>query len=307
MSFRRTVLIIFAALAALVATLIVSVLIVRHQVQSTISAYSLIRAAQAAEQVGDLRQAVDLYGQSLQSPNSFREERGYVLQLRAKLLERLAQFDEAEADWSARLEIMPSTPAHYGDRGRFYLRRGAYDKALTDFAAAKALDRNKASYLVGEAEVFTARGEHRAAVERYTAALALEPANGGIRLARADAESRAGLYAEARDDYGEIIARHEAAAPDKKLKASEVVPVYMTRGLASLRLGDYPRAIADFDQVLVMAPKSADALRWRGDAYERSGDRARALGDYRAALALNYKDDDAAARVLRAMEGRPFR
>ena len=227
-----------------------------------------------------------------------------MLEKRASALERLERFDEAEADWSARLEIKPLTPAYYRDRGAFYLRRKAYDKALADFAAGRDLDRNKTGYLVGEAQVFTARGEHRAAVERYTAALALDPANGSIRLERADAESRAGLYAEARDDYGRVIARHEAAPPDKKPKASEIAPVHMARGLASLQLGDYPRAIADFDQVLVMAPRSADALRWRGDAYERSGDRARALWDYRAALALDPRDDDAAARVLKAMEGR---
>lgn len=304
MPFRRTVLIIVATVAALVATVCLAVLIERHEARTAAAGAKLLMEARTAEEAGDLARAVDLYGEGLQSADIDWNEHGYVLGRRASALERLARFDEAEADWNARLAITPLTPTYYLDRGAFYARRGAYDRALADFAAGRRLEGNKPGYLVGEAEVFTARGEHRAAVERYTAALALDPASSSIRLARADAESRAGLFAAARDDYGTIIARHETATPDKKLKAAEIAPVYMTRGLASLRLADYPRAIADFDQVLVLAPKSADALRWRGDAYERSGDRARALGDYRDALALDPKDDDAAARVLRAMEGR---
>jgi tetratricopeptide (TPR) repeat protein len=307
MRLRRGVVIIGITLVALAATLLLSIKLVRYVARIEERGFWLVAEGHAAEEAGDLERAVDLYGQGLRERGLDPDGRGLALRDRARDLERLRRFDEAEADWSARLEIKPLVPEYYADRGLFYLRRSAYDKALADFAAGKDIDRKKARYLLGEAQVFAARGEHHAAVDRYTAVLALDAANMRVRLDRADAEFRAGLYAEARDDYGKIIARHDVAPPDRKRKASEIAPIYMTRGLASLRLGDYPRAIADFDQVLVMAPKSADALRWRGDAYERSGARARALGDYRDALALNPRDDDAAARVLRTMEGRASR
>ena len=52
-----------------------------------------------------------------------------------------------------------------------------------------------------------------------------------------------------------------------------------------------------------MAPGSADALRWRSSAYD---DRATAPArcGIAARRSRSTQDDDAAARVLKAMEGR---
>jgi tetratricopeptide (TPR) repeat protein len=264
----------------------------------------LTHEAEVAERAGNDQKAADLYTQALDDKTVDSMLRVIVLGDRAKAFERLRQYDKAEADLTARLSIEPTFAIHYADRGYFYLRRASYDKALVDFAAGASRDRNEAIYSLGEGRVFSARGEHRVAIEHYTAAIDADPALIEAHLERGSAYNYAAMYAEARADYDQAIALHEAAGETKKISPRAIGLGYLGRGYAALHLGDGRRAIEDFDRVLAVVPKSANALKWRGSAFEATGDRERALADYRAAFAL-APDDARLAEQITELERHP--
>jgi tetratricopeptide (TPR) repeat protein len=65
------------------------------------------------------------------------------------------------------------------------------------------------------------------------------------------------------------------------------------RGLASLRKGDYARAIADADQAIELNPKYTAAYATRGEAYEANNDPNHAIADFDQALKLDPSLADA--------------
>ena len=62
---------------------------------------------------------------------------------------------------------------------------------------------------------------------------------------------------------------------------------YNNRGHAYNILGQYTRAIADYDQALRLAPNDAIAYNGRGFTYHKFGQFSRAIEDYNRALQLN--------------------
>ncbi len=68
------------------------------------------------------------------------------------------------------------------------------------------------------------------------------------------------------------------------IQARPTAEAWHHRGLAYAALGEYRKAIADFDQAIAMDPKSAALRVNRGNAYRDSGELDKALRDYNAAL-----------------------
>jgi len=70
-----------------------------------------------------------------------------------------------------------------------------------------------------------------------------------------------------------------------------VAALYVGRGLALSKEGQYDRAIADYDRAIEIAEKIVLPLAYnaRGNAYSRKGDNERAIADYDQAIRLNPK------------------
>jgi tetratricopeptide (TPR) repeat protein len=62
---------------------------------------------------------------------------------------------------------------------------------------------------------------------------------------------------------------------------------YNNRGNTYIELGEYSRAIEDFDQAVRLVPNNAIPYTGRGDAYGELGQRARAIEDYDKAVQLD--------------------
>ena len=56
------------------------------------------------------------------------------------------------------------------------------------------------------------------------------------------------------------------------------------RGLAYYRLGEYRKAISDYDRAIELKRYQADAYYSRGDAYRELGDYQQAIADYTASI-----------------------
>ena len=81
----------------------------------------------------------------------------------------------------------------------------------------------------------------------------------------------------------------------------------ITRGQAHYESGEAEKAITDFDAVLQLDPKNAEALRSRGRAYYNKDQSEKALTDLNEAIRLDPKDSESlVARGLGVLRtGRP--
>ena len=75
-------------------------------------------------------------------------------------------------------------------------------------------------------------------------------------------------------------------------KAVDNAPMFSNRGLVRLRLGNYDKAIADYDAALRLRPGAGEALFGRGIAELRMGKDAEGRRDLAAALVSHPRIDE---------------
>ncbi len=85
----------------------------------------------------------------------------------------------------------------------------------------------------------------------------------------------------------QIIELIPEEAKDDKSKA------FHNRGNIYMSLGEYQKAINDYDQTIALDPKNDNALSSRGAAYFGLGEYQKSINDYDQAITLNPKDDNA--------------
>ena len=85
----------------------------------------------------------------------------------------------------------------------------------------------------------------------------------------------------------EEIAACTAWMQSGKLDDAETAKALFIRGYAYFGQKDFPRAIADFTQVIRLTPKDANAFMGRANAYITEGDFVRAIADYDDVIRLD--------------------
>jgi Flp pilus assembly protein TadD len=122
-------------------------------------------------------------------------------------------------------------------------------------------------------------GDTDLAISMYTAAAASEPSNTPLQIRCADALTRAGKIAQARQMLTDRL-KTDPGQPD------------LVRALALVDLvaGQPAQAIAGFDQLLAANPSDVRALVDRGVALDLQGQHAAAQAIYRQVLATQPND-----------------
>ena len=249
---------------------------------------ALHKRARQAERARDYQRAVDLYTEGLEDGSHGAEVRRNLLRQRAFAYEDLKQYDRAEADYNAALQIEPLDPDFYAKRGFYFSRRGRYDDALADFRRGNELVPTDGGFPFGEGEVYGKLGQHEKAAESYTEAIRRNSGITSYYRERGSAYNSLGKFKEAKADYDKALALgYPVPAPRETADAN------LGRGFASWRLGRYQDAIDDFTAVLKVVPRSSRAYAWRGAAYQSLGKRSEAVADYKAALAIDPKNESA--------------
>jgi tetratricopeptide (TPR) repeat protein len=203
-----------------------------------------------------------------------------LLKKRADTYETLEQFDRAESDHNARVEVRPLDPIVYCDRGYFYMRQSRYSDAARDFLTGSRLQPNDAVFNYGAGRALARMGAYDGSIEQYAEAIRLAPNDGLPRLSRAEALVELGRFDAAHADYDRALALGLRRESDRFF-------AYFGRGYDLVRLGDYDGAVRDMNAALQLRPGMVNALVWRGYARELLGQRASALDDYEAALRLS--------------------
>jgi tetratricopeptide (TPR) repeat protein len=249
---------------------------------------ALRKRARQAERARDYQRAVDLYTEGLEDGSHGAEVRRNLLRQRAFAYEDLKQYDRAEADYNAALQIEPLDPDFYAKRGFYFSRRGRYDDALADFRRGNELVPTDGGFPFGEGEVYGKLGQHEKAAESYTEAIRRNSRIASYYRERGSAYNYLDKFKEAKADYDKALALGYPVPAPRETADSNI-----GRGYASLHLGHYQDAIDDFDAALKILPRSSRTYAWRGWAYQSLGKRAEAVADYKVALAIDPKNESA--------------
>lgn len=235
----------------------------------------------------DLIRNADSGRQGAPKPETSTAQAGELRKLartRATTFEAMDEWDRAEAEYDALVDMQPVDPTAYIDRGYFHMRQGRFDAAMRDFIAGSRLAPGQSAFSFGAGRALARMGDHSAAIRQYDEALRLAPSDSTVMLSRAEAYEQIGMYAQARADFDRAIALGPRSETDRFF-------AYFGRGYANIRLGNDDAAVRDLDVALTMRPRMAYALVWRGYARERLGQRVQALSDYELALKANPDDN----------------
>ena len=183
--------------------------------------------------------------------------------------------DEEQGRLDLAIVLDRERPDPYLKRGRFYCDRGKWDKALADFTRAVQLDPDDTEALQQRGRAWVGKGDWEQALRDYTAALQVDLDQAVLAMSN-------GLDLASR---GQI--EPATTAGDRARHFQErLIGTYFLRGDAHLQRGDFAEAVADFTQVLRIAPANATAYTRRGEAHRLRGDLERAVADVGEALRL---------------------
>lgn len=232
---------------------------------------------QVRERQGRPTDATAAYSAALELDPDHRD----ALTRRATLWLQATDYAAAWTDYTALIRLQPSAEL-YETRGELDLRLGAPLAAAADFEAALSLQPAGVPTLtlvmqIGQAYL---QGEAPArAVPALTTAIslttALEP-----RIWLGESHLATGNYTAALHIYSSTV---QLATPP------ELGQVLTGRGRAHLKLGNYPEAVADFEEALDYArsvPEQAAILEWRSASYAALERYQEAIIDLTAAYSL---------------------
>jgi tetratricopeptide (TPR) repeat protein len=245
------------------------------------------RRAAAERDRGDLRSAIDDYGQAIAAAPG---NAVYHLH-RGETLLRAGQPQPAMSDIEEALRLQPQLTEALMVRAQFRIRNGNFAAGRADFAAAEASAPSRYELQLTEATAYAETGHYP---------LALEILNGWI-AAHPDDERRYDALIGRCLVRGMLNRELDAALQDcntARRRVSSNSALLFDRGIVELRLKQYDKAIADFNDTVKLQPRLARAFYARGLARAAKGDRAGADADIHAALDLEPR----VARVFRDVD-----
>jgi tetratricopeptide (TPR) repeat protein/predicted aspartyl protease len=204
-------------------------------------------------------------------------------------------FEHALADLTRALELEPTNADYIFLRGQIYLQKGDAEKALGDLNQTLALKPDQVRALMTRAELRIAANkptDARAdldAVDKFAAKQADIRYQLGFAYQRINVQPAAitqfDLWIPAHDEDARLVNARNGRCRARAILGQDLPSALKdcnfavshslkgsnsemldTRGLVRLRMGDYDKAIEDYDAALKVNPKNAGALYGRGIA-----------------------------------------
>ena len=252
------------------------------------TASSLPEKASALPSEGQWEVALRKFDEALKSkPDSVPELCG-----RAEALFRLGHRPEALEAYDAALRIEPGSRKAMAGRAEVFEADGEWTRAANEWATYLGAAPADIDARLRRAECILKEGDRGRAVKELRKALRMAPSDARIQtrieelafnvpavLSRALVASASGKYAEALEDFDEIL----AVDPDN-------VNALVGKGVALRRAGRTDKALAALDAALVKQPGNSAALLSKGQILEDQGSFEGALAAYNTLLEVNPRD-----------------
>lgn len=191
------------------------------------------------------------------------------------LQEDKADYIQAMEFLNKAIELHPTDPYAYANRGRVYFGLKEYNKAIGDYTRSIELHPKNASTYSYRGLAYHDLQEYEKAIQDYSKSLELYPKDGYVFFSRGFSYGKLKEYEKAIQDFNKAIELEPKFAD-----------AYSFRGLAYIRIKEYEKAIQDYNQVIGLDPKDAIAYTNRGTAYYDLGKKERACNDWRKACEL---------------------
>ncbi len=278
-------------------------------------------AAQPAANAGATDSAVEDH----KDPNEPVNAAGYSQ--RGNAFAGRRDFEHALHDLTRACELAPDNAEYFYQRGVVYRDNRQPAPAMSDFDRAIELKSTDVRFLAARAALRLEGGDQAGAIADFDAVDRLAPKEADLRLSLADDFGSTDLLARAivqydlwiqfhRDDarlsvalngrcwakalLGEDLARAQSDCSAALRLAPKSSSLYVQtlehRGFVRLRLGDYDKSIADYNDSLKLAPQDARSLYGRGIAKIRRQKTAEGQADLAAAVKLSPQVGDEFAR-----------
>lgn len=247
--------------------------------------------------IADLTQAIEL------QPN---EASNY--DFRASAYSLLDNNQEALKDLSKAIELKPDDDEYYNSRSGIYFSLTNFPEALKDVERAIKLNPKKAKYYSRQSSIYLQMGNKSEALTSVNQVIALEPKFGAAYYQRAlllfdldiqsslsDLNKSIALQLEAPELWlngessfisaSENYVRNNITLSD--LQNQQFAAVYSWRGDIYLKLKEYPKALADYNQAIQLDPKNAQNYTQRAKYYLQKNELEKAKADYTKAIELD--------------------
>jgi len=233
-----------------------------------------------ASDSGDLDGAIAGYGKAIQRDSKM----AVAFNNRGVAFADKGDHDRAIADYTEAIRLDRNFAYAFNNRGVALAGKGDFDRAIRDYDEAVRLDPGYAIAFNNRGVAYKNKGNYDRAIEDYDKSISLQPAYAGAWNNRCFDRAITGQLAAALADCNESLRlKWEAHALD-------------SRGLVYLKMGEFDKAIADYDAAFKSDPKLAGSLYGRGLAKRKKGDDAGADLDIAAAKALRPTIADDFAR-----------
>ena len=165
---------------------------------------------------------------------------------RGNTFARQGDYDQAIAEYSQILVLLPKFVEVYRLRGRVYAAKGDTAHAIEDLNKAISLNAADADSYQDRANIYNTQRDYLKALADYSKAIELKPGNATLF------NDRGGVYVN-RNDYEKALADFS--------KAIDLAPndptAYFNRGFVLYNLNQYDKAVASLPKPLNLNPTTA--------------------------------------------------
>jgi tetratricopeptide (TPR) repeat protein len=238
---------------------------IRHNPKNAVAFYNRGNVYNGVGQYGD---AIEKYNEAI----NLKPDYANAFNNRCFAYNGKGEYDQAVKDCDRAIElgrlqqIPPGRVANFFvSRGNAYRKKHDNDQARADYNQAIQLDPDNVSAYLGRGAVFLDKADYRSAIEDCDQALKRQPNNSSAWNNRCWARAILGgpqeQLKQALKDCNEAL----------RLRPNDPY-AFDSRGFVYLKLNDFGKAIADYDQSLLLGGERASSLYGRGIAKLRKGD-----------------------------------
>jgi tetratricopeptide (TPR) repeat protein len=196
--------------------------------------------------------------------------------IRGRAYRAKGDYDNAIADYTEAIRIEPNYVLAFYSRGIAYFNKKDYDRAVADYTVSLRFVPGDIIALQNRGHAYEAKQDYDSAIADYSEAIRIQP-----RFAYAFNDR---CYARA--TAGRELQQALADCNEALQLIPNDIHTLDSRGFTYLRLGEFDKAITDYDAVLKFNPRQAGSLYGRGLAKQKKGDNADGDADITAAKAI---------------------